>query len=242
MKLRTFIADDEPHALALLEKYIALTPGLEPAGSTLDPLQALEVLRGHSPPEIVFLDIDMPVLSGITLAASCSPQTSVVFTTSYREYGPEAFEQNILDYLLKPFSYERFLACIEKARSLGPVKESLVRESIFVKGSSRGKLLRIRPEELIYLEGAENFVYLHTPAERILTYSTLQELAAALPAAHFLRIHKSYIINLDHIVSIESGQVRMDNQALLPLGRVFSADFHLLIERKTLPLKNKKPG
>jgi DNA-binding LytR/AlgR family response regulator len=233
MNLNTYIVDDEPHAIELLQKYIGMTPGLFLLGSTLDAQAALQTLQGPVPPHIVFLDIDMPVLSGITVSGYCQAGTLTVFTTSFREYGPEAFEKNALDYLLKPFSYERFLNCIDKAQKTF-AERGMAGGPLFVKGGARNTLVKIDPNELVYIEGAENFVYLHKPNERITTYQTLQEMAAALPPDRFLRIHKSYIVNLDHIASIEPGRVRMDNQVTLPLGRVYTVSFQRAISTRIL--------
>lgn len=237
MTISTFIIDDEPHAIDVLKKYIGMTPGLQLRGSALDPLQALREITSLSPPDLTFVDVDMPVLTGIELAGLINRYTRVVFTTSYREYGVEAFEKNALDYLLKPFSYERFLGCIQKFRELQTGRQQTdpnERSALFISGGTKGKLIKVLPDELIHAEGAQNFVRLHFATESLLVYLTLQEVLEKLPGNHFARIHKSHIVNVLKIKSVEGGQVRMENQAVIPIGRTYQDAFNGLLRELVL--------
>lgn len=220
-----YIVDDEPHAVELLTGYVARTPGLRLLGSSTHPVEALDRILNADPPALTFLDVDMPALSGIELARRVAFHTRVVFTTSFREYGAEAYEYDVLDYLLKPFSYERFLAAIRKYNAspdaeAGKASEGL--EAVFVKTDTKGKLLRVRLDTLLYVEGAQNYIKIHlVNGETILTNLSIRELMHRLPAGRFLRIHKSYVVNLRAICSIEAGQLRLDNEAMIPIGRAY---------------------
>jgi DNA-binding LytR/AlgR family response regulator len=236
--MTAYIIDDEPHAVELLTRFITATPGIRLTGTSLDAQEALEVLQGPEPPMLVFSDIDMPQLSGIGLAGSCQSQTRVVFTTSFREYGPEAFEKNAVDYLLKPFSYERFLEAVKKAeRSLGNASPDS--QVIFVRGGERDQLLRVRLHELLVIEAAENYIFLHTLKERLLVYCTLKAFAALLPADAFLQVHRSFIVRLAHIVAVGSGRITMENGFSVPLGEHYTAEFRRVIAAKTWPIAGK---
>jgi two-component system LytT family response regulator len=239
MTLTCYIVDDEPHALALLNDYILQTPGLTLAGSSLRPLEALNEITAR-PPDITFLDVDMPDLNGIELAGLVRGLTTVVFTTSFREYGPEAFEKNAADYLLKPVSLERFLQCIRRVRDkLSPLATAATeRPYIFIKTDVKGKLVRVELDRILYIEGMSNYLMIHLAGEKICAYLTLAELLEQLPAGRFSRIHKSYIVANGEIRSMEQGQVGLSDNVHLPIGRAFAAAFqqqmrpHLLLSKR----------
>ena len=236
MKITTYIIDDELHAIAVLERYINRTPWLVLAGCATDPLQAIEALR-TTPVQLLFADIDMPFLTGIELAGLIKKPTSVIFTTSFRDYGVEAFEKNALDYLLKPFSYERFLTAVEKYRGLLFSDEESA-GALFVNAGIKGKLIRVIPEGLIHIEGAQNFVHLHFANETLLVYLTLQEMLSQLPEKTFVRIHKSHIVNIQKIQVVEGGRVKMENQQMIPIGRTFHEAFTRRLNELTITRHN----
>jgi two-component system LytT family response regulator len=225
--ITTYVIDDEPHAIEILSKYIGMTPGLQLLGTALDAQSALVEIRTAEPPDLTFLDIDMPVLSGIEAARLIRNHTNVIFTTSFREYGAEAFDNGVLDYLLKPFSYERFVEAVQKFRKnvLSGAGESEA-AYFFVKAETKGKLIRVALENLA--------------DEQLLTHSTLQEMANNLPAANFVRIHKSFVINLKHVKAIEARQVRMDNRMVVPIGRAYYEDFQRRLTTLTLTSQREK--
>jgi two-component system LytT family response regulator len=223
MSLSCYIIDDEFHAVELLRSFVEKTPGLELAGTSTKPPAALQAVRELSP-AVVFLDVDMPDLSGLDLAGMISRDTTVVFTTSYREFAPEAFEKDAADYLLKPIGYARFLSCIEKIRRKNP--DVLPAKRFFlVKTGTKGSLARIDPNELIYISGLEAYVELHLRDKKLVTYIGLAELLEQLPAATFSRIHKSYVVNHDFITGIESGQVLLPGPVRLTIGRAYREEF-----------------
>ncbi|MFB9844030.1 LytR/AlgR family response regulator transcription factor [Mucilaginibacter ginsenosidivorans] len=243
MKTTVYIVDDEPHALEILAGYIRRTPGLELAGTATEPLQALAEIR-RDPPDLAFLDIDLPVITGLELAGMLPARTRAVISTSYREYGPEAFDHEVLDYLLKPYAYERFLAALRKfdaqrTPDTGPSGET--DQLLLLKTGTKGKLRKIDTTAIVCIEGAQNYVRLHlADGEALLTNLTLQDLQERLPAAHFFRVHKSFIINLRRIRTFEQRRVLLDNQQDVPVGRSYQAAFqHRLAPLLLLPKKDR---
>lgn len=233
--------DDERHAAELLNTYIQKTPGLAPAGIYTNPLKALEAINeSTSGPDITFLDIDMPELSGIDLAGLISRKTSVVFTTSFPQYGPEAFEKNAADYLLKPISYERFLRCIQKIREQHAMPARVAADHFFIKTEIKGKMLRVCIPDIRYIQSNDNYVHIFLAKEKLTAYLTLSELLAHLPAGQFSRIQKSIVVAHAHIRSVEHFQVRLlDRPEPLPIGRAYSDSFLKEIEASLLISKRK---
>jgi two-component system LytT family response regulator len=219
MSLSCYILDDELHAVELLADYVEKTPGLELTGRSTRPLEALGEIRAMSP-KIVFLDVDMPDLSGLDLAGLIGSETRIVFTTSYREFGPEAFERNAADYLLKPFGYARFLTAVEKLRAAIPVKPAY----FLVKTGTKGSLTRVDTADLVYVSGLEAYIELHLQNRKLVTYMGLAELLEQLPA-HFSRIHKSFVINDNFLTGIENGQVLLPGSVRLTIGRAYREAF-----------------
>jgi DNA-binding LytR/AlgR family response regulator len=221
------VIDDERHAANLLADYIRQTPGLELAGIFTNPLTALELFSGTGPaPDLTLLDIDMPELSGMDLAGLISHKTRVVFTTSFREYAPEAFEKDAADYLLKPVGYERFLRCIQRIRARDVSQAAITVEYFFVKSDIKGKMVRVSIPEIRYIESNGNYVQIYLAKEKIIAYLTLSEIMAQLPPGRFSRIHRSIVVAQGYIRSVEHFQVKLlDRAELLPIGRTYSAHF-----------------
>jgi DNA-binding LytR/AlgR family response regulator len=226
MNLTCYVIDDEYHAIQQLTDYISKTPGLTLAGSTTHPLTALQVISEGPPVALTFLDIDMPELSGLDLAGMIRSKTTIVITTAYREYGPEAFEKNAADYLLKPISYERFLTCIQKIKDRQPASGEQP-DFFFVKSDIKGKILKVSIPEIRYITSLDNYVEIHlqNEKEKVIAYLTLSELLEKLPPGQFYRIHKSVIVAHRYIASIDHFQVRLHDQTILPVGKVYSAAF-----------------
>lgn len=229
MNLTCYICDDEFHAIEILGDFISKTTGLELIGSSTNPLKALEEISSGIPPNITFLDVDMPELSGLEFAGLVNNYTAVIFTTSYREYAVDAFEKQATDYLLKPISYERFLKAIQKVRNHlhVPVTTTITEEPfLFVKGGIKNKFIRIPVPEIRYVIASINYIDIYVKEQKITTYMGLSEILNKLPISSFFRIHKSHIVNHHFINSVEYGQVKMSDQAILPIGRVYRKDFH----------------
>ena len=228
--LSCFIIDDEPIARNILTEYIQGDSRLVLGGSyalASDALRDLNIKK----PRLIFLDIKMPHISGFEMLRSMPQHPYVIFTTAFREYAVEGFDLNAVDYLLKPFSFERFLQAVNKvyvlytAESSEPIVSNLTDESgkyIFIK--SDGKLVRINIEDIYYIEALKEYVRIFTVEGNFVVYHTMQHLEEKLPAESFFRIHRSYIVSLRHIKSIEGNSV-MVNKTQLPISRYIKEQF-----------------
>lgn len=251
MILKCYVVDDEKHASDVIATYIEMTEGLELIGTEQNPLIALKRISEHEiHPDITFLDIDMPAISGIELATLIERETFIIFTTAYSDYAVTAYEGNAIDYMVKPVSYVRFLKSVGKVRKLitqGPASKSEEVTGIqvnqpeeppenyfFIKGDSKGKLIKLAVAEIIYAEAKHNFVELITKARSYIAYLSLSELEKTLPADRFTRIHKSCIINLEMIKSIYGNTVIMVNEQQFTVGRTYRQVFQAAIAGKYL--------
>jgi DNA-binding LytR/AlgR family response regulator len=236
--LRCLVIDDEPPALAILADYISQVPFLVLAGTTTDPVEGLTwVQEGRA--DVVFLDIQMPRLTGLQFMRLCGPRCKVVLTTAYPEYALEGFENDVADYLLKPVAFERFLKAAHKVLALlpppapGPVPAPASPAPsgyLFVKGETKNKYLRINHADLLYVEGLNNYVVLHLPGQRVVTYQTLKELADILPRPPFLRVHKSYIVSLNHVRLIDGNTLYIEDK-LIPVSDTYRETLYQLVRR-----------
>lgn len=217
------IIDDEPPAVALLSVYVQRTKCLALQASFTDPVDAL-VQFNHSLPELTFLDIDMPGINGIEFARIIGSKTRIILTTSFRDYGPEAYELQVCDYLLKPFSYERFLQSIDKV-SAGQARPLSPGDFFYVRTESRGKYVRINIPEIISLESKDNSVIISKTSGLVTALHALSDIQAWLPAYHFLRVHRSFIINLAKIHAVDHGQAQMSDGKVIPVGRQYREVF-----------------
>jgi DNA-binding LytR/AlgR family response regulator len=227
--LSCYVVDDEAGAIALLKEYIERTPGLELIGSSLDPVAALDDLTGPNAPDITFLDVDMRLLSGMDLAGMVNLYTTVVFTTAFPKYAVEAFEKEAFDFLLKPITYERFIKCIQHAkrkRKLLAKNEYPIREDFFnIKSEVKGRMVKIKFDEVIYIEGAINYIQIHTVDGKHMTYLKMKDIEDHLPKPLFARIHRSFLINVNHVKIIERAQVKMENGDSLTMGDYYKQKF-----------------
>lgn len=223
--IRCAFIDDEPMALQLLEEYASRIPFLRPAGSFRDAIRALAVLQ-ENPVDLLFLDINMPDLTGIQFLRAFPHPPLVVFTTAYSQYAVESYEYGAVDYLLKPVEFERFLKAAVKARErLQPDETAGARlglpagrEPLLVK--SGNNFHRIVPEDLIYVEGAGNYAQFVTANRKILSLMTMQEVASLLATYQFIRVHRSFVVSLRHIEVIETSFVRVPGRRI-PVGEKY---------------------
>jgi len=232
--IRCLVIDDEPPALAILADYIGQVPFLTLVGTTTDPIEGLTwVQQGRA--DLVFLDIQMPRLTGLQFLKLAGYKARVVLTTAYPEYALDGYENDVVDYLLKPIAFERFLKAAHKALALlapappaptavvpvavpAPVAPAL--GHLFVKGDTKNKYLRINYADILYVEGLNNYVLLHLPHERIATYQTLRELADSLPQPPFMRVHKSFIVSLDHVRLLDGNTLYVQDK-LIPVSDTY---------------------
>src|SRR5450432_352119 len=221
MKLTCIIVDDEPPARRVLEEYIEDTDFLELMGKAENPLKANSLLSDNQV-DLMFLDINMPKLSGIEYlrTSACLPMT--IITTAYAEYALDGFELSVLDYLVKPFSFERFLKAANKAKEKFAFRNQVGQTPpadenyFFVKCD--GKIEKILYDDLLYIEAMLNYVVLHTESRKMIVYLTVKGILDQLPATRFLKVHKSYIVNLGKIKSIDKNEITM-GKSTVPISQ-----------------------
>ena len=234
--LRCIIVDDEPLAVKMLEGFVARTPFLELAGSFNDPVLALSEIRAQSP-ELVFLDIQMPDLDGMELSRMLPPETRVIFTTAFKQYAFESYEVSALDFLLKPIRYQKFLEAAQKAQEWFALKEaasapvpSAEKTSVFLKVD--GVLRKVELSDIQYVEGMKDYVMFHLASVRqpLVTHLTMKAVEDLLPPEQFMRIHRSYILGLEHIASVSpQGDVKV-GEALLHVSEGYRPAFEAYLQ------------
>jgi DNA-binding LytR/AlgR family response regulator len=213
--LSCIIVDDEPLSRDVLEKYVSATPLLSLSGSFSDAFGAMAMIRDHRI-GLVFLDINMPRLSGISMVKAMEKPPLIIFTTAYPEYAIEGFELDVVDYLVKPFSYERFLKAVNKAFDRLPAKTD-VREArnSFIVVKSDKKIYKIEYDALYYVQSAGDYLKLVTQEQVIIIHDTMKNMETSLPDDLFVRIHKSFLINLKHVKYVEGNEVNTGKEKLL---------------------------
>ena len=211
--IRTIAIDDEPLALQLVNSYIAKTPFLEAVASFDNPLDAMDFLSGN-PVDLIFLAIQMPDLTGIEFSRILENKPKIVFTTAYAKYALEGFKVDAVDYLLKPFSYEEFLTAARKAEKLIKLEQNAQNEVVeanneFLFLKSDYKIRRINFNDIRFIEGLKDYVkvYLQNEEKPVMSLSSLKALEGKLPETKFMRVHRSFIVNLDKIETIERGRI-----------------------------------
>jgi DNA-binding LytR/AlgR family response regulator len=215
---RCLIIDDEPLARQLMESHIQQVKSLQLVRSCETAIEAFELLH-HSSIDLLFLDIQMPGITGLNFLKSLRHPPKVIFTTAYMEYAVEAFELDAVDYLLKPITFERFIKAIRKIdahKEIPPIAQGqLSGEAIFIKVNKR--LMRIAYPDIFYIEGSGDYIKVVTANVVHMSYCSLNKIEELLPKQQFMRIHKSFIINLRHIQFIEGNLVRILDKDL-PVG------------------------
>lgn len=236
--LRSFILDDEAHAIELLTDYIGRAPGIELIGSETNALEALRKITELTP-DILFLDIDMPEISGLEFMKLLGQRIHIVFTTGHAEYAVEGYNRDIADYLLKPISYSRFIICCDrlaqKVADAAGKKRDAEKNFFYIQGD-KAKMIKINMEELFYVQSLNNYVIIYHQSDKLITYLTMKEVEQFLPADKFSRIHKSYLVNDAKIKTIESGYVILHSQPVmaLPIGLKYREQFFAKIRKVTL--------
>ncbi len=236
-KISCIIVDDEAPALQLLEKYVLRTPFLELTGKCNNAFEALKMLS-ENPPHLLFLDIQMPELNGIQLSRTINKNNKIIFTTAFDNYAIEGFKVNALDYLLKPFNYEEFLLAANKAEEwfrLTAAPAGLATEQyIFVR--SDYKQIRIPLSEVLYFEGYKDYVkiWLADNSRPVLTLMTLKALEKELPPANFMRIHRSFIVSLNKIQSIDRSHVVLNKTTSLLIADQYKETFQNFVNNRSV--------
>ena len=235
MSIRCHIVEDEPMASKLLQLYVSKLPVLSLVAVSDNPLHALESLKTN-PVDLLFLDIRMPEMTGLSLLEVLSNRPLAIFTTAYSEFALESYELDVVDYLKKPITFERFVKAVSKAEQrlqvVDPARErSGAAGYIFIKEGTR--FVKVNIDEILFIEGLKNYVAIHTVTQKVVSLQRLKTLEEQLPADHFIRVHNSYIIAKSAISSVKDNEVRIGT-ATIPIGETYLKSFMDFIDRRHL--------
>jgi DNA-binding LytR/AlgR family response regulator len=226
MKIKCVLVDDEPLAIKVLQNYFNNFTDFEVIGTFNNSLEALDFINSTTV-DAVFLDINMPMMTGFELISLIENKTKVIITTAFREFAAESYDLDVLDYLVKPIPLPRFIKCINKITTEYNLKNNIKVEAtkgdshIFIKVDK--KMMKINIEEILFVEGMKEYIKVVTPDKTYITHKSLTSLSEELPADRFLRIHKSYVIALNKVKSIEGNRVQIQSYTI-PIGRNYSKD------------------
>ena len=238
--IRTIAIDDEPLALQLVTSYVEKTPTLELAGTFDNPIDAMEFLDKNEI-DLIFLDIEMPDLSGLEFTRILTNKPKIIFTTAYEKYALQGFKLDAIDYLLKPFSYEEFYKAAEKAKKqIGYERANKKDEDVdsnqeFLFLKSEYKIRRINFNNIIYIEGLKDYVkvFLKNESKPIMSLSSLKALEAKLPEDKFMRVHRSFIVNLEKIDTIERSRI-VFGKVYIPVSEQYKEVFNNFVKNNFL--------
>lgn len=249
MNLNCIIVDDEPLALDILQDYISKVPFLTLTKRCENPIEALQIVQAGGI-DLVFLDIQMPELTGIQFLKIAGNKTHYILTTAYPQYALESYDLNVSDYLLKPIAFDRFYKAVEKVKALVKTTDAApepispqantnvnltsanpVQDYIFVK--TEHKIQKIYLHDILYIEGLKDYISIFTKSERVITLQSMKKMEEALPQSQFIRVHKSYIVAVDKIESIERSRITI-NAKIIPVGDTYRDDFFRLIGNKNI--------
>lgn len=225
--------DDEPLALELLTDYITKVPYLQLVHTNTSAIAALQYLQ-NTKAGLLFLDIQMPELTGLQVMKIIKNNCRVILTTAYSECALDGYEHNVIDYLLNPISFDRFYAAAEKARIIiakpaaAVIINNIATDYIFVKTDSR--LIKVKLDDILLIEGVKDYIAIHTTQDKLITLQSLRSMEDSLPSQQFMRIHKSFIIALNKIDNIERNRVFV-KQEVIPIGDTYLELFFKLIEK-----------
>lgn len=228
------IVDDEPLAVKLLESFVERTPALRLVGSYTDSVEAIAALR-ENPVDLVFLDIQMPDMDGMELAHMLPAQTKIIFTTAFKEYAFDSYEVSAIDFLLKPVRYNKFLAAVEKAQERivpPPSTLNLQPSTIFLRVD--GELRQLQLDDVLYVAGMKDYVmfYVQSQPRPLITHLTMKAVEDMLPAGRFLRVHRSYIVALDKIRSIDRNDCIYIGNEIIHVTEAFRPAFQQFLDGK----------
>ncbi len=234
MKIKCLVIDDERLAREYLKNYISKIPELELLGDFNSPLKATELIK-KGVVDLIFIDIQMPDITGVDFVRSLSNKPEVIFTTAYQEFALEGFNLSAIDYLLKPFSFERFFQAVNKVidkfeTNAGTIEQPQLQEKAetsyaetYLTIRADRKFYKINFDDIIYIEGQKAYVTFHTIKKRITALASLKELGEALPKNQFIRTHKSYIVSIKQIQSLEGNLIEV-YETKLPVGKMYKDD------------------
>ncbi|MVN92465.1 LytR/AlgR family response regulator transcription factor [Mucilaginibacter aquatilis] len=243
--IRCLVVDDEPLALNVVEDYIAKIPFLQLVKATTSAIEALTLVQDGSI-DLVFLDVQMPELTGIQFMRIANGKAKIILTTAYPEYALQGYELDAVDYLLKPIAFDRFFRAAQKVQatlfpsSAKPAEKEEVQQQaqsdisndfIFVK--TEHKIQKVYLNSILFIEGLKDYISIFTPTERIITLQNMKKVEDALPERHFIRVHRSYIVALNKIDSIERSRIFIGDK-IIPIGDTYRDDFFKMVEEKNI--------
>lgn len=237
--IRCVVVDDKPLAIDILNDYIGKIPDLTLAFSSTNPLEALDYVMKNEV-ELIFLDIQMPQLNGVQFMKIVNEKCQIILTTAYSEYALEGFENNAIDYLLKPVSFERFYKAVQKvirhlsltlATQTPLTYQAAEPENDYIFVKTEYKLVKINTDDILFVEGMQNYVAIQTKTEKILSLQSIKKTEEQLPKKQFIRVHRSFIVAVKKINSIERARIYIGD-AVIPFGDLYKDDFYKLIEGK----------
>ncbi len=248
MNLNCIVVDDEPLALDILEDYISKVPFLTMVKRSTNPIEALQIVQAGGI-DVVFLDIQMPELTGIQFLKIAGNKCHFILTTAYPQYALESYDLNVSDYLLKPIAFDRFYKAVEKVHNQTKTQENTapvqpaysapvpqntsnpVQDFIFVK--TEHKIQKIYLHDILYIEGLKDYISIFTKDERIITLQSMKKMEEALTKGQFIRVHKSYIVAVDKIESIERSRITIGDK-IIPVGDTYRDEFFKVIGNKNI--------
>ena len=245
MNLKCIVIDDEPLALMQMQNYVARVPFLELVESFDNAVEARDFLGTDNAVDLIFVDINMPELSGIDFVRGLESAPMVIFTTAYSEYAIEGFKLDAIDYLLKPFSFESFERAAKKAQSMAQLlalrdstnsdslplgEQSAEKECISIRADHKTSLVRY--SNIVYIESAGEYVRLHlADGGHLVTLFRLKNMESALPSERFVRVHRSFIVNLEHVTGYTKGRVFLTGAEYAPIGENYRDSFAAIVEK-----------
>ncbi len=234
-QLTCIIIDDEPPAIRLLEKYVEKVFFLNIEATYTNPLEALQHIEKGTI-DLVFLDIQMPELTGIQLSKIINGKTNIIFTTAYPQFALDSYEVSAVDYLLKPFEFERFYKSVLKVQQqkiTSPKIEITDNHFFFLKTDGKNKFVKVFTNEILYVESLKNYVNIQLKNTQVITYNTLKNIKDHLPSSQFIQTHKSYIISIKHINKIDNDSVWIEKKEL-PIGNTYKKSFFETVNNNKL--------
>jgi len=233
--IKTLIVDDEPLALDIIESYIEKIPDLELVARCDNAIDANEILQKEHV-DLLILDIQMPQMTGIELVKSLRSKPKVIFTTAYSEYAVEGFELDAVDYLLKPVAFDRFMKAVNKVKD-GADRSTVAADDDFFFVKADKKLMKIHFNEILYIEGLKDYVIIKKEAGRVIALQTMKSLEAKLPSNIFMRVHRSYIVNIAKIKAVVGNSLELIENGKtkdIPIGKNYKDDLIAIIESNKL--------
>lgn len=238
--INCLIVDDEQHAVQILTNYVSKTPHLNLIKATTSNMEALDIVKQQHI-DLIFLDVQMPGLTGLDFIKLIDEKTKVIFCTAYSEFAFAGYEHDVVDFLMKPIAYTRFLKAVQKATNLiasavqNESEEELEDDYIFVKSEYKGKMIKINLDDIDYIAGMKNYVAIYRGKDKILALLNMKDLEERLPKKKFMRVHKSFIIALNRVTVIEGNHVVLQNiTASVPLGEIYKQAFMERIRNKLM--------